>query len=176
MVATGNTRFARDTTQQPTSDHLSSLSNKCHVQLLLKKDGDPDVQRRMLNDLRNYQKFLFSGDQHWRLGFDPNSKFMSMNWDYDRIDMEAPEYTPSTHTITLNFMISGYPFPEGIIEILNNNGWTVTGRYCMGYKSRKTQEIVWGPWDYHLYESSKRVHGWQISRNWTRILRNSTER
>jgi len=100
---------------------------------------------------------LFSREQRWRLGYDPNLKFVTMNWDYDRIDMEAPEYTPSTHTITLNFILSGYPFPEGIIEILRSNGWTVTGRYCMGHKSHATQDIVWGPWDYHLQAEQKRT-------------------
>jgi hypothetical protein len=87
MAATGNGGLSRDTTQQTSSLHLDTLSNKCHVQLLLKKDGGPDVQRRLLSDLHNYQKFLFNREQRWKLGYDPNLKFVTMNWDYDRIGL-----------------------------------------------------------------------------------------
>ncbi len=50
MAVTRNGVFARDTTHQTSSPHLDTLSNKCHVKILLKKDGDPDVQHRMLSD------------------------------------------------------------------------------------------------------------------------------
>ena len=69
--------------------------------------------------------------------------------------MEEPEYTPSTQTINLNFILYVYPFPQEIIEILQSDGWTVTGRHRMGQKSRTTPEIVWGPWDYQLQEAPK---------------------
>ena len=72
--------------------------------------------------------------------------FVGCNWQYEDIDMQEPEYTP-THVIILNFILSVYPFPEEIIEILLNDDWTVTDRHRMGLKSHTTQEIVWRPWD-----------------------------
>jgi hypothetical protein len=159
MATTENTGFARHDTQKPTSHYLDSVS-KCRVQLVLKKNGERvgwDYVQRMLKDCEQYPKFLFNGRQRWRLGYDPKEEFERFDWEYDRIDMEAPEYTPSTNTINFNFILSGYPFPEKIIEILRSNGWTVTGRYCMGHKSHKTQKMDWGPWDYQLYEAPKRA-------------------
>jgi len=160
MTDTGNDDFARDATQQPTSDHFDPLSSKCQVQLVLNKNVVGvgwDYVQRMLEHFERYPKFLFSGTQRWRLGYDPKEEFERFDWDYDRIDMEAPEYTPSTNTINFNFILSGYPFPEKIIEILRSNGWTVTGRYRMGLQSPTTHKIDWDPWDYQLHEAPKRA-------------------
>jgi hypothetical protein len=79
------------------------------------------------------------------------------NWEYEDIDMEEPEYTPATHTIKLNFILSYYEFPQRIIDILRSNGWTVTGRHRISPESHTTHKIDWGPWDYQLHEAPKRA-------------------
>ena len=119
------------------ADEHEFPTKKCQVQLVLEKDekdGGAGVEllRSMLSDLGKYPKFLFISKQRWRLGFDPIGKFRVIDWDYDKIDMEAPEYTPSTQSITFNFIMKADMYPREIVDILEANGWTVTDRHRMG--------------------------------------------
>ena len=149
--------YAQWRTDMDSADEHELPTKKCQVQLVLKnekKDGGTDVkgQRRMLSDMGNYPKFLFSSEQRWRLGYDPKEKFGAIDWDYDRIDMEAPEYTPSTHSITFNFIMKTDTYPREIVDILQANGWTVTGRHRMGVGigNGKTE---WEAWNTKLEEA-----------------------
>ena len=136
-------------------------TKKCQVQLVLKKDerdGGLGVEflRSMLRDLGKYPKFLFSTEQRWRLGYDPIGKFRAINWDLEKIDVEAPEYTVSTQSMTFNFIVEADTFPQGIVDILQANGFTVTGRHRMGV-GLGYWKTEWEAWDYSLDEAGKRA-------------------
>jgi len=135
---------------------------RCQVQFVLTREtegiNDASIARALISKLGKDIKFLFDSDKSRKYGFDPDWKFTTWyHWEYEYIDVQEPEYTPSTHSITFNFMISVYPFPKAIIEMLQDAGWTVTGRYRMGVKTRTTQEIEWETWDYRLDEVWKRA-------------------
>ena len=155
MTSTGNDDFARDATQQPTSDHFDPLSSKCQVQLVL-KNFHIWKRKKLLNCLDIDNRFLFDSTKRRKYEFSRMNSFGS-NWEYNNINMEDPEYTPSDDTIKLNFILSGYPFPVEIIQMLRSDDWTVTGRHRIGHESNTTKETVWGPWNYHLQEEQKRI-------------------
>ncbi len=138
-----------------------SLSNRCQVQLELKnihKTWPSVYAMNLLTRLDQDRKFLFDSGKRRKYGYDKDCRFMfGCNWEDEDIEVEEPEYTPSTHIIKFNFIMSLYPFPEQLIEILRSNGWTVTGRYRMGLESPTTHKIDWGPWDYQLHEEPKRA-------------------
>ena len=134
-------------------------TTKFQVQLVLKMNeewgGDgAELMRKMLTDEFMYPKFLFSSKLRFRLGYDPIGKFRAIDWDYGKIDMEAPEYTVSTQSMTYNFIMEADTYPRAIVDILQANGWTVTGRHRMDV-SLGNGESVWESWDSKLEEAGR---------------------
>ena len=138
-----------------------SISSRCQVQLELKhnhKQWPSTKAMDLLHKLDQDRKFLFDSDKRRKYGYDKDLGFMSAcNWEYEYIEVEEPEYTPSTLAIKYNFILSLYPFPVQLIKILRSKGWTVTGRHRMGRESPTTHKIEWGPWDYQLHEAPTRA-------------------
>ena len=132
-------------------------TKKFQVQLVLKINeewgGDgAEVMHAMLGDLEKHPKFLFSRRERLRLGYDHLRKFLALDWDLDKINVEEPEYTVSTQSITFNFIMLADTYPREIVDILQANGWTVTGRHRMGVRlgNGKTE---WEAWNTKLEEA-----------------------
>lgn len=137
-----------------------NLDSMCQVQLVLKMENDSLEWKvkRMLHHLGQDRRFLFDSTKRQKYKHIIDEKFFpGCNWNYADIDMEEPEYTPSTNTINLNFILYEYSFPVEIIEFLRSDDWTVTGRHRISHNSHTSQDIVWGPWDYQLHEAPTRA-------------------
>ena len=134
-------------------------AKKWQVQLVLKVNeewgGDgAELREAMLESLQKHPKFLFSRAERSRLGYDLKREFWALNWDLEYVYVEAPEYTVSTKIINFNFFVRADTYPQGIVDILQANGFTVTGRHRMGVGWRNTK---WEAWDTTLEEAGRRA-------------------
>jgi hypothetical protein len=124
------------------------------------RDGsgiDAEIREAMLGDLQRTPKFLFSRAERSRLGYDAKMKFWALDWDLDLVSVEAPEYTVSTQSITFNFILVADTYPQGIVDILQANGFTVTGRHRMGVGLPGWRNTKWEAWDTTLEEAGRRA-------------------
>jgi hypothetical protein len=121
-------------------------TKKWQVQLVLKineeRSGDgAALLDAMLWCLGKHPKFKFRRRLHSSLGYDLKREFWALDWDLDKINVEAPEYTVSTQSITFNFIMEADTYPRGIVDILLANGFTVTGQ--IGQFQYKQEGSVW---------------------------------
>ena len=146
-----------------------------HVQLVLKineawvdvlaqrmdvRDGGEigaEIIQAMLGDLERTPKFLFSSTERSRLGYDLKREFWALDWDLDYVSVEAPEYTVSTKIIKFNFIVVADTYPQGIVDILQANGFTVTGRHRMGVGPPGWRNTKWEAWDTTQIEGERRA-------------------
>ena len=127
------------------------VAKKWKVQLVLKineeRSGDgAALLDAMLWCLGKHPKFLFSRRLRSSLGYDPKREFWTLDWDLDKINVEESEYTVSTQNITFNFIMQADTYPQGIVDILQANGFTVTGRHRMGV-GLGYWKTKWEAWD-----------------------------
>jgi hypothetical protein len=137
------------------------LSKKWQVQLVLKINEErsghgAELLDAMRESLEKHPKFLFSSAERSRLGYDLKREFWALDWDLYYVYVEAPEYTVSTKTIKFNFIVATDTYPREIVDILQANGFTVTGRHRMGVRLGNG-ETEWEAWDTTLEEAGRRT-------------------